>query len=174
MKMAALSPADVSYEETLSTLRFADRAKALKTKPMVNENPTERIIRELREENAKLKALLEGKSIPIGGVGEAASGGGSGNQDELNALMEKNEEEMAKMKTTWEEQLRSAKSEVERLQTEQKIMEEKKRKIPHLWNLNEDPALTGVIIYFLEGKKEFVIGSGHAQSKPDFSLVGLR
>eukprot|EP00729_Bicosta_minor_P005015 gene5015-29839_t len=38
---AALSPADINYEETLSTLRFADRAKQIKTKAVVNESPTE-------------------------------------------------------------------------------------------------------------------------------------
>ena len=34
--IAALSPADINYEETLSTLRFADRAKSIKTKAVVN------------------------------------------------------------------------------------------------------------------------------------------
>ncbi|CAC5381742.1 Kinesin-like protein CIN8,Kinesin-like protein KIF18A,Kinesin-like protein Klp98A,Kinesin-like protein KIF19,Kinesin-like protein KIN-12D,Kinesin-II 95 kDa subunit,Kinesin-like protein KIN-7I,Kinesin-like protein klp-20,Kinesin-related protein 11,Chromosome-associated kinesin KIF4B,Kinesin-like protein K39,Kinesin-like protein KIP3,Kinesin-like protein KIN-14L,Kinesin-like protein unc-104,Kinesin-like protein KIF13B,Kinesin-like protein KIN-7E, chloroplastic,Kinesin-like protein KIF18B,Kinesin-like protein len=44
--IAALSPADINYEETLSTLRFADRAKAIKTITTVNESPTDKLIRE--------------------------------------------------------------------------------------------------------------------------------
>lgn len=60
--IAALSPADINYDETLSTLRFADRVKSIKTQAVVNETPTERLIRELREENARLLALLEGKA----------------------------------------------------------------------------------------------------------------
>ena len=54
--IAALSPAAINYDETLSTLRFADRAKAIKTRAVVNESPTEKLIRELREEIEKLKA----------------------------------------------------------------------------------------------------------------------
>jgi hypothetical protein len=61
--IAALSPADINYSETLSTLRYADRAKRIKTKAVVNENPIEKMIRELKEENEKLKGLLESGKI---------------------------------------------------------------------------------------------------------------
>lgn len=53
--IAALSPAAINYDETLSTLRFADRAKTIKTRAVVNESPTEKLIRELREEIERLK-----------------------------------------------------------------------------------------------------------------------
>lgn len=46
--IAALSPADVNYDETLSTLRYADRAKKIKNKAIVNENPLDKLIRELK------------------------------------------------------------------------------------------------------------------------------
>ena len=46
--IAALSPADINYDETLSTLRYADRAKKIKTKAVVNENPMDKMIRELK------------------------------------------------------------------------------------------------------------------------------
>lgn len=46
--IAALSPADINYSETLSTLRYADRAKRIKTKAVVNENPTDKLIRQLK------------------------------------------------------------------------------------------------------------------------------
>ena len=46
--IAALSPADINYDETLSTLRYADRAKKIKTKAVVNENPIDKMIRELK------------------------------------------------------------------------------------------------------------------------------
>jgi len=46
--IAALSPADINYSETLSTLRYADRAKRIKTKAVVNENPVEKLIRQLK------------------------------------------------------------------------------------------------------------------------------
>ena len=58
--IAALSPADINYEETLSTLRYADRAKAIKTTATVNESPTDKLIRELREE---IEALRNGGAV---------------------------------------------------------------------------------------------------------------
>ena len=52
--IAALSPADINYSETISTLRYADRAKRIKTKSIVNENPTAKIIGELKVYYSKL------------------------------------------------------------------------------------------------------------------------
>jgi hypothetical protein len=57
--IAAISPADINYEETLSTLRFADRAKSIKTQAVVNESATEKMIRELKEQNDKLQAMIK-------------------------------------------------------------------------------------------------------------------
>ena len=56
--IAALSPADINYVETLSTLRYADRAKRIKTKAVVNENAMDKMIREIKEENERLKEML--------------------------------------------------------------------------------------------------------------------
>jgi kinesin family protein 3/17 len=44
--IAALSPADYNYDETLSTLRYAARAKAIKNKPIVNEDPKDALLKE--------------------------------------------------------------------------------------------------------------------------------
>lgn len=54
----AISPADMNYSETLNTLRYASRAKNILNKPTVNEDSNVKIIRELRAEIARLKALL--------------------------------------------------------------------------------------------------------------------
>eukprot|EP00040_Diaphanoeca_grandis_P032706 m.198902 g.198902 ORF g.198902 m.198902 type:complete len:1075 (-) comp32712_c0_seq1:40-3264(-) len=58
--LAALSPADVNYGETLSTLHYANRAKNIVNKAMINEDENVRIIKELRGEILKLKELLGG------------------------------------------------------------------------------------------------------------------
>uniref|UniRef100_A0A915MBF7 Kinesin-like protein n=1 Tax=Meloidogyne javanica TaxID=6303 RepID=A0A915MBF7_MELJA len=55
--IATISPSSEHYEETLSTLRFADRAKRIQTNAVVNEDPNAKIIRELREEVERLKIL---------------------------------------------------------------------------------------------------------------------
>jgi hypothetical protein len=51
--IAAISPAD--YEETLSTLRYADQAKKIKNKAVVNEDPNAKLVRELKEELEMLR-----------------------------------------------------------------------------------------------------------------------
>lgn len=56
--VATVSPAADNYEETLSTLRYADRAKSIVNHAVVNEDPNARIIRELREEVEKLRVQL--------------------------------------------------------------------------------------------------------------------
>lgn len=57
----------MNYEETLSTLRFADRTKSIKTNAVVNESATERMIRELKEENARLQQMIQGGGTSGGG-----------------------------------------------------------------------------------------------------------
>lgn len=56
--IATISPAADNYEETLSTLRYADRAKRIVNHAVVNEDPNAKVIRELREEVEKLKEQL--------------------------------------------------------------------------------------------------------------------
>jgi predicted peroxiredoxin len=47
--ICAISPATDNYEETLSTLRYADQAKKIQNKAIINESETDRVIRELTE-----------------------------------------------------------------------------------------------------------------------------
>lgn len=61
--VATLGPASHSYDESLSTLRFANRAKNIKNKPRVNEDPKDTLLREFQEEIARLKAQLEKKGM---------------------------------------------------------------------------------------------------------------
>lgn len=56
--VATVSPAADNYDETLSTLRYADRAKHIVNHAVVNEDPNARIIRDLREEVEKLRQQL--------------------------------------------------------------------------------------------------------------------
>ena len=56
--MAALSPADYNYDETLSTLRYADRAKSIKNKPRINEDPKDALLREYESEIQQLRDML--------------------------------------------------------------------------------------------------------------------
>ena len=77
--IAAISPADVNYEETLGTLRYADSAKRIRNHAVVNEDPNARMIRELKEELSQLRSKLGGGGG--GGVGGAIGGGGGTTAD---------------------------------------------------------------------------------------------
>lgn len=63
--VATISPAADNYDETLSTLRYADRAKSIVNHAVVNEDPNARIIRELREEVEKLREQLTEAEVRI-------------------------------------------------------------------------------------------------------------
>ncbi|XP_046701635.1 kinesin-like protein KIF1A isoform X3 [Silurus meridionalis] len=61
--VAALSPADINYDETLSTLRYADRAKQIRCNAVINEDPNNRLVRELKDEVSRLKELLYAQGL---------------------------------------------------------------------------------------------------------------
>jgi len=75
--VANCGPADYNYDETLSTLRYAYRAKSIKNKPRINEDPKDTMIREFQDEIMRLKQELD-----AGGVGDDGlplpGGGGRG------------------------------------------------------------------------------------------------
>ena len=56
--VANIGPAEYNYEESITTLRYANRAKNIKNKPRVNEDPKDALLREFQEEIARLKSQL--------------------------------------------------------------------------------------------------------------------
>ena len=57
--IAAISPANYNYDETLGTLRYASRAKNIINKPKINEDPKDALLREYLDEIEKLKSQLQ-------------------------------------------------------------------------------------------------------------------
>ena len=72
--ICAVSPSAANYDESLGTLRYADNAKKIKNKAIVNESAQDKVVRELRDENAKLKErimeLEKNGSIPAALIAE--------------------------------------------------------------------------------------------------------
>ena len=123
--IAAISPADVNYEETLSTLRYADRAKQIMCKAVVNEDANAKIIRELKQEIAKLKSLLKQEGIEVqeetGNVPDAEevkrrTGSMSAAGENAIEQLQESEKLMLQLNETWEEKLK--KTEAIRMQRE--------------------------------------------------------
>ncbi|XP_062944100.1 kinesin-like protein KIF13B isoform X2 [Cynocephalus volans] len=160
--VATVSPAADNYDETLSTLRYADRAKHIVNHAVVNEDPNARIIRDLREEVEKLREQLtraEAMKSP-----------------ELKDRLEESEKLIQEMTVTWEEKLRKTE---EIAQERQKQLESLGISLQSsgikvgddkcfLVNLNADPALNELLVYYL--KEHTLIGSANSQ---DIQLCGM-
>ncbi|XP_041520316.1 kinesin-like protein KIF13B isoform X2 [Microtus oregoni] len=160
--VATVSPAADNYDETLSTLRYADRAKHIVNHAVVNEDPNARIIRDLREEVEKLREQLT--------KAEAMK------SPELKDRLEESEKLIQEMTVTWEEKLRKTE---EIAQERQKQLESLGISLQtsgikvgddkcFLVNLNADPALNELLVYYL--KEHTLIGSANSQ---DIQLCGM-
>jgi kinesin family protein 1 len=112
--IATISPADINYEETLSTLRYADRAKQIMCKAVVNEDPNAKLIRELKEEVSKLREVilaegLEAKVASFSGFRSYGLVGGDRKapEEQITASEKLKEAErlIAELNESWEEKL---------------------------------------------------------------------
>ncbi|XP_043237918.1 kinesin-like protein KIF17 isoform X1 [Amphibalanus amphitrite] len=103
MMVACLSPADNNYDETLSTLRYANRAKQIKNKPKINEDPKDALLREYQEEIKKLKEQLGDGGGPMTGAPQKVVDEEAIAQ-ERERLRAEYEEEMLQMKKELEAQ----------------------------------------------------------------------
>uniref|UniRef100_H3A1E4 Kinesin family member 13A n=1 Tax=Latimeria chalumnae TaxID=7897 RepID=H3A1E4_LATCH len=162
--IATISPAADNYEETLSTLRYADRAKRIVNHAVVNEDPNAKIIRELREEVEKLKEQLsqaETKSLKA---------------PELKEKLEESEKLIKELTITWEEKLRKTEEIAQERQKQLESMgislESSGIKVGDdkcfLVNLNADPALNELLVYYLKDHNR--IGADTSQ---DIQLFGI-
>uniref|UniRef100_A0A3Q3EN88 Kinesin-like protein n=1 Tax=Labrus bergylta TaxID=56723 RepID=A0A3Q3EN88_9LABR len=61
--IATVGPSHKNFGESLATLRYASRAKNIKNKPRINEDPKDALLREFQEEIARLKSLLEERGM---------------------------------------------------------------------------------------------------------------
>uniref|UniRef100_A0A1I8HLB6 Kinesin-like protein n=1 Tax=Macrostomum lignano TaxID=282301 RepID=A0A1I8HLB6_9PLAT len=95
--IAALSPADINYDETLSTLRYADRAKKIKNQAVVNENPMDKLLRELQMENERLKKVLDSGDLSSAGFPQQQQQTGMSKEDVEKMRKELEEEIRAQL-----------------------------------------------------------------------------
>ena len=165
--ICALSPASINYEETLSTLRYADRAKKIQNKAVINESEHDKMVRLLREENVGLKKMIEDLQKKLLG-----QGGVIGEDDkqaflDLKEQYDANQKYMADMEKTFEERLEEAKK------NESQILGEKVDiSKPHLVVLNEDPQLSHKLRYALN-KLPVYVGRKHGNPPPQITLSGI-
>eukprot|EP00040_Diaphanoeca_grandis_P003752 m.25773 g.25773 ORF g.25773 m.25773 type:complete len:967 (+) comp15168_c0_seq1:182-3082(+) len=100
--IATVSPSRDSYEESLSTLKYADTAKRIQTYAVVNEDANARLIRDLREEVNRLRSALEQKGM------KGMENISDSEMYELREKLQESERLMKEMSMSWEERLRIA------------------------------------------------------------------
>ncbi|KAG5450088.1 Kinesin-like protein kif17 [Clonorchis sinensis] len=98
LMIACLSPADNNYDETLSTLRYANRAKNIQNKPKINEDPKDALLRQYQDEIARLRQLLEERPSTV----QTSDLISSGNSSDIFA----NAEERERLRQEYETKLR--------------------------------------------------------------------
>ncbi|KAI9204425.1 P-loop containing nucleoside triphosphate hydrolase protein [Polychytrium aggregatum] len=96
LMLATLSPASYNYDESLSTLRYANRAKNIKNKPKVNEDPKDAMLREFQEEIKRLKAQLE--ATENGEMGDPVIQEIEEIEEEMQAMVEAEKQSILKSK----------------------------------------------------------------------------
>ena len=163
--ICALSPASINYEETLSTLRYADRAKKIQNKAIINESEHDKVVRLLREENNDLKKKIEELSKKL-------LGGSVEDEDkeafrELKAQYDETQKLCESMSKTFSERLEEAKKADKELGIEKVDINK-----PHLIVLNEDPQLSHKLKYSLK-ELPIYVGRKHGNPQPKIKLSGI-
>lgn len=102
--VANIGPASYNFEETLTTLRYSNRAKNIRNKPRINEDPKDALLREFQEEIAKLKEQLQRRSGKKKKRGQRRAGQGSDGEDLEEGETEDDDDEVDEKGDYWREQ----------------------------------------------------------------------
>ncbi|XP_004697876.1 kinesin-like protein KIF16B isoform X2 [Echinops telfairi] len=165
--IATISPADVNYGETLSTLRYANRAKNIINKPTINEDANVKLIRELRAEIARLKMLLaQGNQIAFLDSPTALS---------MEEKLQQNEARVQELTKEWTNKW----NETQNILKERTLALRKEgigvvldSELPHLIGIDDDLLSTGIILYHLKEGQTYV-GREDASTEQNIVLHGL-
>ena len=144
--ISTISPSHDNYEETLSTLRYADRAKRIVNNAVVNEDPNTKLIRDLRDEVENLKRELERAKEQMH------------SEEGLSDRLKESERLYIEVSKPWDEKL----AETEKIQKEWNValqsmgisVQSSGIKVEndkyYLVNLNADPSMNELLVYYLK------------------------
>ncbi|XP_048842785.1 kinesin-like protein KIF16B isoform X2 [Brienomyrus brachyistius] len=161
--IATISPADINYGETLSTLRYANRAKNIINKPEINEDTNVKLIRELRAEIARLRELLvQGNQVALLDSPTALS---------MEERLHENEARVLELTKEWTNKW----NETQNILRDETLALRKEgigvvldSELPHLIGIDDDLLSTGIILYHL---KEGRTSVGHEDSETEQDIV---
>ncbi|XP_033325976.2 kinesin family member nebbish [Megalopta genalis] len=167
--LGTVSPVNIHVEETLATLRYACQARAIVNRIRINEDPHEKLIRELKAEVQRLRGVREGYEKQLGICPRRLLDSielNSNNNDEvkqkqqeidkLKGQLKKTEEQLMTTQMTWSKKLQETE---QRKNSELKYLRrcgiaieidfQEKDKQPCLINLAADPMLSGTLLYLI-------------------------
>jgi kinesin family protein 16B len=159
--IATISPAEINHSEILSTLRYANRAKNIINKPTVNEDPNVKLIRELREEIDRMRALMSGDPAMLIAIEEQ---------------LKQKEAKEQKLTEEWNEKWREA----AKILQEHNALGLKRTGLgvvldsdkPHLIGLDEDILSTGITLYQLKEGETVIGNTDNTEEIPHILLKG--
>ncbi|KAI0237575.1 Kinesin-like protein KIF16B [Lamellibrachia satsuma] len=172
--IATISPSSLYYSETVSTLRYANRAKNIINRPVINEDTNVKLIRELRAEIVRLQTMLsEHWAGSVMSLSETSSC--------LAERLEESESRAKELTRSW----------FDKWQETQEIMKDSDMRIhplqlsrhssslgvivdshlPHLICMDDDILSTGVVMYYLQEGSTY-IGTSDAVTSQDIVLKG--
>ena len=133
-------------------LHTADRAKRIKTKPSVNEDATDKLMRDLKRENQRLKTLLATDAVAKSNgrlPGGAAEEKRRRSEDEVRSQLAENTREILELEKWFEERSRSRRSLVGAAPAASEAAPDVVERRPHLYNINQDPMLNAQLVHVL-------------------------
>ena len=143
LMIANIGPADWNYDETITTLRYANRAKNIQNKPKINEDPKDALLREYQDEISRLKAALDmqgGGGAPFG-MGGQVPGLSQVIQVEKKVFIEDQqkikelEEKLEKEKQAIEH---NAEEEIKKIEAQRNLAEDEKQRLIEKLRKQED------------------------------------
>ena len=182
--IAAVSPAAFNYDETMSTLAFADRAAAITNKTSANVNEETNLKAQLANELEQLKQQLKEleENEPNDDFVEEKGKRYKGNEDIIRYKAEiQEQQELIKQSESDREEQKRIRAEIEKTRKEKladgglsmdELREELKvdENSPYIMNISDDPTLSGWLVFYL---KNGVSNIGSNKKKSDITIKGL-
>lgn len=163
--VCAIRPGHQYYDETINTLKYADRAKKIKNKPVVNESPQDKLIKELQEENRKLKEAMGNGGLPLPGDDDLAS---------QKAEMEAKLKQLEELEKNWEEKMNNANGQRDAAHADHEAeLELISSGRPYIVNLDEDGMVNRHVMFDLSKNAAATVGRKNKKNPAENPLVIL-
>ncbi|XP_050307362.1 kinesin-like protein KIF14 [Anthonomus grandis grandis] len=168
--LATISPSSTHLDETLSTLRYACQARAIINRARINESPHDRLIRELRSEVERLRALRQDYERRSSCSHSSINSSRDSEVEDIKLQLSETENKLTEAQQIWEQRfMESRQNQLKELAEAEKYRAELESKVRILKTVNEDVSLSPYRTNFLQ-ELEGVLTNGN-EEQPEDDLV---